>query len=54
MTVWGFGTDIRDVNIVGRGEGVGGQRLGMFIFWEGWFRVGGLGSDFASGMLILG
>ena len=25
---------------MGRGEGVGGQRLGMFIFWEGWFRVG--------------
>ena len=25
--------------------GGGRQRLGMFIFSEGWFRVGGLGSD---------
>ena len=35
--------DIGDVNIVRRG--VERQRLGMFIFWEGRFRVGGLGSD---------
>ena len=39
-------------------EGVGGQRLGMFIFWEGWFpvRCGGGGGVWGqtSEMLILG
>ena len=36
-------------------RGVGRQRLGMFIFWEGWFRVGGfVVRHITSGMLIMG
>ena len=38
----GPGTEIGNVNIVGPGEGGLGTDIRDFIFWEGWFRAGGL------------